>query len=83
MSLINAFPRKTTDSYLEQTVTLSTSAETVVTFTDSRLTANSCVDPATPWGIVPTDVVTAAGTCTITLPKVDSAQTISVRLYLR
>jgi hypothetical protein len=83
MSLINAFPRKTTDSYLEQTVTLSTSAETTVTFTDSRFTANSCVDVATPWGIVPTDVVTAAGTCTVTLPKVDSAQTISVRVYLR
>jgi len=70
-------------AYLEQTVTLSTSAETTVTFTDSRFTANSCVDVATPWGIVPTNVVTAAGTCTITLPKVDSAQTISVRVYLR
>lgn len=69
--------------YLEQTVTLSTSAETTVTFTDSRFTANSCVEPATPWGIVPTNVVTANGSCTVTLPKVDSAQTISVRVYLR
>ena len=71
-------------NYMEQTVTLSTSAATTVTFTDAMFTANTCVDVAiSEWGLVPDDVVCASGTCTVTLPTVDSAHSVIVRVYVK
>ena len=71
-------------SYLEQTVTLSTSSDTVVTFTDSSITTSSCIEVGTSvWGIIPSDVTVTAGVCTVTIPKTDSAQSIIVRIYVR
>ena len=71
-------------SYLETTATLSTSATTTVTFTDSRLTTSSCVEVGvSEWGLVPDDVAVTTGSCTVTFPSVDSAHTVTVRLYLR
>lgn len=71
-------------SYLEQTVTLSTSTDTTVTFTDAKITTSSCIEVGTSvWGIVPSDVTVTAGVCTVTLPKADSAQSIIVRIYVR
>lgn len=71
-------------SYLEQTVTLSTSASTTVTFTDSSITANSFIEYAcSQWDLVPESITGAAGSCTIVLPKVDSAQSVTVRIYVR
>lgn len=71
-------------SYLEQTVTLSTSASTTVTFTDSSITANSFIEYAcSVWDLVPESITGAAGSCTIVLPKVDSAQSVTVRIYVR
>lgn len=71
-------------SYLEQTVTLSTSASTTVTFTDASITANSFIEYAcSVWDLVPESITAAAGSCTIVLPKVDSAQSVTVRIYVR
>lgn len=71
-------------SYLEQSVTLSTSASTTVTFTDSSITANSFIEYAcSVWDLVPESITGAAGSCTIVLPKVDSAQSVTVRIYVR
>ena len=71
-------------SYLEQTVTLSTSASTTVTFTDSSITASSFIEYAcSQWDLVPESITGAAGSCTIVLPKVDSAQSVTVRIYVR
>ena len=71
-------------SYLEQTVTLSTSASTTVTFTDSSITANSFIEYAcSVWDLVPESITGAAGSCTIVLPKVESAQSVTVRIYVR
>ena len=71
-------------SYLEQTVTLSTSADTTVTFTDAKITATSFIEYAcSQWDLVPESITGAAGSCTIVLPKVDSAQSVTVRIYVR
>ena len=71
-------------SYLEQTVTLSTSTDTTVTFSDASITANSLIDLAvSEWGLIPSNVVVASGTCTVTMPQVDSAHSVTVRIYVR
>lgn len=71
-------------AYGEQTVTLSTSTETTVTLSDSCITANSLIDIAvSEWGLVPEDVTVSAGVCTVILPKVDSAHSVTVRIYVR
>lgn len=74
------------DFYMEQTVTLSTSATTTVTFSNWRINngVTSTVEVGiSEWGLVPDDVTTTYGSCTVTLPKVDSAHTVTVRLYVR
>ena len=69
---------------MEQTVTLSTSADTTVTFTRGDITTDSCIEVGTSvWGIVPSDVTVTTGVCTVTIPKTDSAQSIIVRIYVR
>ena len=77
----NSFMR---NIYLEQTVTLSTSAATTVTFTDSSITTTSVIDLAvSEWGLTPDDVTVTEGVCTVTMPKVDSAHSVIVRIYVR
>lgn len=72
------------EPYFEQSVTLSTSQTTTVTFTDSAFTANSVVDPAiSVWGIFPEDVTVASGSCTVVMPKVSTAQTITVGIFIK
>ena len=67
--------------YLTQSVTLSTSADTTVTFSNAAITTDSMIDVYTSeYGINPTDVVATTGTCTLTFAKVDTAQTITVRI---
>lgn len=71
-------------AYLEQTVTLSTSAATDVTFTDARITANSCIEVGTSeWGLVPDSVTVSAGSCVVTLPQAETAHSVVCRIYLR
>ena len=71
-------------SYLEQTVTLSTSAETTATFTNAKITTSSVIDIAvSEWGLTPEDVTVTTGVCTVTMPKVSTARSITVRIYVR
>lgn len=71
-------------SYLETSVTLSTSSTTPATFTSSRITTDSCIDVGvSEWGIVPDSVSVTTGECTVTMPKVDSAKTVTVRIYVK
>ena len=71
-------------NYLEQTATLSTSAATTVTFSDNSITTSSVIDLAvSEWGLTPDDVTVATGVCTVTMPKVDSAHSVIVRIYMR
>lgn len=70
--------------YLTQSVTLSTSADTTVTFSNAAITTDSMIDVYTDtFGVNPTNVVVATGTCTLTFAKVDTAQTISVRIEVK
>ena len=70
--------------YLEQSVTLSTSQTTTVTFTDARILSTSVIDPAiSVWGIFPEDVTVASGSCTVVLPKVSTAQTVTVGIFVK
>lgn len=70
---------------LEQTnIALSTSTTTAVTFTNANITTNSVIDYAcSQWGIVPDDITVSTGSCVVTMPKVDTATTVNVRIYLR
>lgn len=71
-------------AYMEQEVTLSTSDSTLVTFTNAAIEADSAIDPfVEAWDIIPENVSTAAGTCVVTLPKVDTAVSVFVRITLR
>lgn len=77
----NSFMRNV---YLEQTATLSTSTTTTVTFTDSSITTTSVIDLAvSEWGLTPDDVTVTTGVCTVTMPIVDSAHSVTVRIYVR
>ena len=68
---------------LEQQVTLSTSTDTTVTFTNGLIAADSMIDVYTDvFGINPSAMTATTGSATLTFPKVDTAQTITVRLVL-
>ena len=72
------------DVHFDQTASLSTSTETVVTFTDSAITVNSLIDVAvSEWGLVPVNVAVVAGSCTVTMPIVETAHSVTVRIYVR
>lgn len=74
----------TVEPYLEQSVTLSTSQTTTVTFTDARILATSVIDIAiSVWGIFPEDVTVASGSCTVVMPKVSTAQTVTVGIFIK
>ena len=71
-------------AYMEQSVTLSTSAATTVTFTNAAIDDGAMLTVATSlWNLVPDDITLASGSCTIMLPKWATAETIGVRLYVR
>ena len=70
--------------YFDQTATLSTSTTTTVTFTESEITTSSVIDIAvSEWGLTPEDVTVTTGVCTVTMPKVSTARSITVRIYVR
>ena len=69
---------------LEQSQTLSTSADTVYTFTNSAITANSAVDVWTDIrGITPSNHVTTNGQSVVTFPPQSTAQTMTCRIYVK
>lgn len=66
---------------VNNSVTLSTSADTTVTFSDASITADSTIEPFTSvYSIVPKDCVASAGQCVVTIPKQSTAQTIKVKI---
>ena len=72
------------DIYFDETATLSTTETNTVTFTESEILATSIIDIAiSEWGIIPENVVTTAGSCVITLPIVEIAATVTVRIYVK
>jgi len=70
--------------YMEYSQTLSTSADTVYTFTNAAITANSAVDVYTNiYGINPSNVAVTSGQCVVTFPKQSTAQTMTCRIYIK
>lgn len=72
-------------AYMEQQVTLSTSIDTVVTFSNAAIEATSEISVGTSkYDICPIDVdAETPGVCEVTFAKVNAAETITVRLCLR
>ena len=79
--------------YMEQTKTLSTSADTTYTFTNAAITSDSVIDvrAGRSTGDVQgaknrftcSDIYTTTGSCTVTFTKEDSAISLKVRIYIR
>lgn len=70
--------------YMEQTKTLSTSADTTYTFTNAAIKADSLIQPyGSIFGVVPSNITTSAGSCVVTIPKHDTAVSLKVRIYVR
>ena len=69
---------------IKKTVTLSTSADTNVTFTDTDyIDSNAVLSVYTDvYGMNPTDMSVSNNTCTVTFPQVDTAVTINVILEI-
>ena len=73
-----------TEIHLDQSVTLSTSDDTTVTFTNANIHADSAVEPwASVYGLVASNVVTTEGQCVVTFPKQDTALSITARIYIK
>jgi ABC-type uncharacterized transport system ATPase subunit len=74
----------TQEVYFDATATLSTSSTTTITFTQSAIKTTSVIDIAvSEWGLTPEDVTVTTGVCTVTMPKVSTARSITVRIYVR
>ena len=74
--------------YMEQTQTLSTSAQTTYTFTSAAITTTSAIDVYTSiWGVNPDSVSisvsSSAGTCTVVFPAQSSASSMKCRIYIK
>lgn len=70
--------------YVEQDVILSSSNDTTVTFTDSKITEDSVVDVYTSFGTLPFRTMSInAGSCIVTFPQQESALNVTVRIYIR
>jgi hypothetical protein len=71
-------------SYYEYSQTLSTSADTVYTFTNGAITTSSAIEVYTDiFGINPSNVVVTSGQCVVTFPKQSTAQTMTCRIYVK
>lgn len=69
---------------LKQDVTLSISTATTVTFSDNSITLNSIIDYfCSEWGIVPDNITVSNSNCIITMPKVSSAKTVTIGIFVR
>lgn len=70
--------------YMQQSVTLSTSAETTATFTNSSITTSSAIEVfTTAESLTYKSMSISAGRCTVTFDSVDTATTITVRIYIK
>lgn len=70
--------------YMEQTQTLSTSADVTYTFTNVAITADSVIEPYCDiFGVTPKSISVSAGSCAIVIPQYSSAVSCKVRIYIR
>lgn len=70
--------------FFEKQVTLSTSDVTTVTFYSSEFKSSSVIEyECSKWGLIPDDIECVAGSCTVTMPKVTTAETVTIRIYVR
>ena len=70
--------------YMEQTKTLSTSADVTYTFSNSAITADSVIEPyCSIFGVSPSSITVSAGSCAIVIPKHSSAVSCKVRIYIK
>lgn len=69
---------------LSLTQTVSTSADTTYTFTDSDIKTTSTIDVYTDvFGYMPSNVEVATdGTCVVTMPSYSSAASVTVKIYV-
>lgn len=69
--------------YMEQTKTVSTSADTTYTFTNAAITTSSRIEVyADKFGINPSNIAVSSGSCVVTIPKQDSAISLGIRIYI-
>ena len=69
--------------YMEQTKTVSTSADTTYTFSNSAITASSAIKVfADRFGIAPSNMTISSGQCVVTIPKQSSAFSLAIRIYI-
>lgn len=70
--------------YMEYSQTLSTTGNTVYTFTHADLTANSFIKVYSDvWGLAVKKIERANGTCSVYFPKVDTAINVKCRIYIK
>ena len=70
--------------YMEQTKTLSTSADVTYTFTNAAIKADSVIEPyCSIFGVSPSSITVSAGSCSIVIPKHSSAVSCKVRIYIK
>ena len=69
---------------MQYSQTLSTTNDTVYTFSSSEITTNSAIDVFTSiWGVDPINVNVSAGTCTVTFAPADTATSMMCRIYIK
>ena len=69
--------------YMSQTKTLSTSASTTYTFTNSAITTSSRIEVyASVYGLSPSSVTVSSGSCSVVFPSYSSATSVTVRIYI-
>ena len=69
--------------YMQQTKTVSTSADTTYTFTNAAITTSSRIEVyADKFGINPSDVSVSSGSCVVTIPPQDNAISLGIRIYI-
>lgn len=70
--------------YMEQTKTLSTSADVTYTFTNTAITTDSVIEPyCSIFGVSPSSITVSAGSCSVVIPKHSSAASCKVRIYIK
>lgn len=69
--------------YMEQTQTVTTSADKTYTFSNAEILATSVIEVFTTDGIPYKNITTAAGSVTIVIPKQSAQKSVTVRIYIR
>ena len=69
---------------MQYSQTLSTTDNTVYTFSSSEITTNSAIDVFTSiWGVDPTYVNVSSGTCRVTFAPVETETSMICRIYIK